>query len=128
MRTTPLLALTLSAVLIAPGTAWAGPNGDPVCATDGTNCQPQPESHPDPVCATDGTNCQPSTHVVKRGEWLWKIARERLAAAGKPTAPSNVRKIADMIYADNRRVIGRNKNRLRVGQRLTIRVTEQWPV
>lgn len=109
MRTAPLVALALSSVLIAPGPASAGPNGDP-------------------VCATDGTNCQPSTHVVERGEWLWKIARVRLAASGKSTAPRNVGKIADMIYSDNRRVIGPNKNRLRVGQRLTVRPTGQWPV
>ena len=71
MRTAPRVALALSSVLIAPAPAWAGPNGDP-------------------VCATDGTNCQPSTHAVQRGEWLWKIARARLAAAGKSTAPTNV--------------------------------------
>ena len=109
MRSRLLLVLLLSAVLAAPGTAWAGPDGDP-------------------VCATDGTGCQPATHVVQPGDRLWKIARERLTAAGRSTTPRNVRKIADMIYADNTRVIGRDRHRLRVGQRLAIRVTEQWPL
>ena len=114
MRVTSVVAIALSAVLVSPAVAYAEHSDT--------------DHHPDPVCATDGTNCQPSTHVVKRGEWLWKIARLRLAAAGKSTAPKNVRKIADMIYADNRRVIGPTKNRLMVGQRLSIRHRDQWPI
>ena len=104
---------------------------DPVCATDGTNCQPQPVTHgPDRVCdlRPNDPTCAAMVHRVARGEWLWKIARTRLAAAGKPAGPRNVRRIADMIYADNRRVIGPNKNRLRPGQRLTIRPASTWPV
>lgn len=103
---------------------------DPVCATDGTNCQPQPVTHADSVCELrpQDARCSATVHTVRRGDWLWKIARTRLAAAGKPTAPSNVRRVADMIYADNRRVIGSNKNRLRPGQRLTIRAATHWPV
>lgn len=98
-------------MLLAPTTAWAGPNGDGVC-----DLRPR-----DPYCAA-------VTHEVRQGEWLWKIARTTLAQRGKPTAAPNVRKIAEMIYADNRRSIGANKNRLRVGQRLTIRATQSWPV
>jgi Tfp pilus assembly protein FimV len=142
MNRTNLLASAVAAcVLVASPAAAHAAHGpapdptpvvvtDPVCATDGTNCQPQPDTHgPDPVCATDGTNCgAAAVHVVARGEWLWKIARTRLAAAGKSTAPRNVRRVADMIHADNRRVIGSNKNRLRPGQRLSIRAVNQWPV
>jgi Tfp pilus assembly protein FimV len=102
---------------------------DPVCATDGTNCQPQPTTHgPDSICGLNPRECAASTHTVRRGEWLWKIARTRLAAAGKPTPSRNVRRVADMIYADNRRVIGSDKNRLRPGQRLSIRAVNHWPV
>ncbi len=121
MRAPVVVGIALAGVLLAPTTAYAehaGPPGPPV-----------PSSHGDPLCAFDGTNCEPqsSTHQVRQGEWLWKIARTKLARQGKSTATPNVRKIADMIYADNRRIIGPNKNRLRVGQRLTIRATDNWP-
>ncbi len=110
MRAKGIVGIALAGVLLAPGTAWAGPGGDAVC-----------DVHPrDPQCVA-------TTHQVQQGEWLWKIARTKLAQQGKPTATTNVRKIADMIYADNRRTIGANKNRLRVGQRLTIRATDNWP-
>ncbi len=129
MRAKGIVGIALAGVLLAPGTAWAGPGGDPVCATDGTNCEPQPTTHgPDRICDLNPRDCAASTHTVRRGEWLWKIARASLAQQGKSTATPNVRKIADMIYADNRRTIGANKNRLRVGQRLTIRATDGWPV
>ena len=134
-------AALLAALALPTGTAHAshGPApdptpvsvSDPVCATDGTNCQPQPATYgPDRICDLHPNDpaCATTVHRVARGEWLWKIARTRLSAAGKPIGPRNVRKIADMIYADNRRVIGPNKNRLRPGQRLTIRPVASWPV
>ncbi len=111
MRAQTVIGVALAAVLLAPTTAWAGPGGDAIC-----DLRPQ-----DAFCASE-------THQVERGEWLWKIARTTLAERGKSTATPNVRKIAEMIYADNRRVIGPHKNRLRVGQRLTIRATQNWPV
>lgn len=128
MRTTSVLALALSSVLLSPGTAaWAGPNGDPVCATSPSGC-PAPGTHGDPLpCDKTPSPCA-TQHKVQRGEWLWKIARQRLAAEGKSTAPHNVRKIANMIYGDNRRTIGPDKNRLKIGQRLVIRAVEDWPV
>ncbi len=109
MRAKRIVGIALAGVLLAPGTAWAGPGGDAVC-----------DLHPQYAqCVT--------THQVQQGEWLWKIARTKLAQQGKSTATPNVRKIADMIYADNRQAIGANKNRLRVGQRLTIRPMDGWP-
>lgn len=126
-----VIALALSSVLLSPAAAWAGPDGDPVCATSRQGCQPEPTTHGgDEICDLDPNSayCASTVHRVQRGEWLWKIARAKLATAGKSTAPGNVRRIADMIYADNRRIIGENKNRLRVGQCLVIRSTREWPV
>lgn len=143
MNRTNLLAsfVAACALVASPAAAYAahGPAPDPtpvvvtdpVCATDGTNCRPDPTPVvvTDPVCATDGANCgAAAVHVVARGEWLWKIARTRLAAAGMSAAPRNVRRVANMIHADNRRVVGGNQNRLRPGQRLSIRAVNQWPV
>ncbi len=104
------VVLCSAAVLLAAGTtpASAGPNGDP-------------------VCAFTAAGCGPSVHEVQRGEWLWKIARATLQEAGLDSSPVRVRKVADAIYADNRRVIGPNKHRLRVGQRLRIRDVYSWP-
>ncbi len=126
MRAIAVVGVALAGVLLAPANAWAGPNGDPVCATSVNGC-PAPGTHGDPPPGCDGRPCS-TQHTVQRGEWLWKIARTKLAQQGKPISARNVRKIADMIYADNRRTIGANKNRLRVGQRLTIRPTQNWPV
>ncbi len=123
MRTAGAVAgVALLGVLLAPIPAYAehaGPPGPPV-----------PTSHADPICALhpNDSYCVASTHHVRQGEWLWKIARARLKLAAKPASSANVRKVADMIYADNRRVIGPNKNRLRPGQRLSIRATQNWPV
>jgi hypothetical protein len=110
MRVQGIIGVALAGVLLAPATAWAGPNGDGIC-----------DLHPGSLY------CASQTHQVERGEWLWKIARTTLAQELQSTATPNVRKIADMIYADNRRIIGPNKNRLRIGQRLTIRARQNWP-
>ena len=122
MRTMSVVALALSAVLVSPAAAYAEHAGSPG--------SPIPTSHGDAICDLHPNDpyCVASTHRVQRGDWLWKIARSRLNLAGKRASAGNVRKIADMIYADNRRVIGPNKDRLRIGQQLTIRATQGWPV
>lgn len=86
------------------------------------------------VQAEHETSASATIHVVQRGDWLWKIAREQLRQRGpgsfsqdslsqvtpEPTA-LEVRAQAEVIYQDNRDVIGRNRNRLRPGQRLRLR-------
>ncbi len=127
MRAEAVVVVALAGVLLSPATAWAGPNGDPVCATSINGC-PAPGTHGDPPpCASRPDACS-KQHTVQCGEWLWKIAGQRLAAEDKSIAPRNVGKIANMIYSDNRRTIGPDKSRLKVGQRLTIRAVEDWPV
>ncbi len=107
----------LAAVLTTASTAHAEHGGEP----DRT-----PIVVTDPVCAFDGSNCAPTTHVVRRGEWLWKIARTQLRREGRPTTSRHVGALARIIYADNAAIIGRNPTRLRVGQRLSIRHPAQW--
>lgn len=67
------------------------------------------------------TSASAEVHVVQQGDWLWKIAREQLRQSGTEPAPSAVQAQAEMIYQDNRAVIGPDRNRLRPGQRLRLR-------
>ena len=101
-RALVLLMAVLATSVLGTGTALAGPNGDPPCAFD--------ESH-----------CQTTTHVVRQGEWLWGIARQTLRESHRPTGNAQVKRVADMIYIDNRRLIGPDPDRVRPGQRLTVR-------
>jgi nucleoid-associated protein YgaU len=65
--------------------------------------------------------CGPSVHVVQPGEWLWKIAREDLAARGiNAGEQSFVRNRANAIYNRNRALIGSNPNLIRPGMRLAL--------
>ena len=64
---------------------------------------------------------QPGTHVVVRGDWLWRIARAELTAQSV-TAPSAtaVERAARLLHRANRRVIGPDPDRLQVGTRLVV--------
>lgn len=95
----------LTAGLLSPSSAaWAGPGGDPFCIHDPGGCP-----------------SETSTYQVKRGDWLWKIARNNLAAHGIGTKNlSVVKRHADAIYAANRAVIGKNPSRIRPGMRLVL--------
>jgi len=82
-----------------------------------------------PAWAEHTTSASADVHVVERGDWLWKIAREQLkqrtpeqlSPAGPEPTASEVRAQAEVIYQDNRGTIGPNRNRLRPGQRLRLR-------
>jgi hypothetical protein len=74
---------------------------------------------------------RPSTHVVRRGEWLYKIARDRLEFdPGTTSLPpcsvrddcddDAVRRAARRIYDENRARIGPDPDRLQPGTRLRI--------
>ena len=69
---------------------------------------------------------QSATHVVVRGDWLWRIARTELLAqsgtARSGTAPSAaaVERAARLLHRANRRVIGPDADRLQVGTRLVV--------
>ena len=69
------------------------------------------------------TSASSDVHVVQRGDWLWKIAREQLRQLGTEPSPSEVRAKAETIYQDNKAIIGPNRNRLQPGQRLRLRPT-----
>jgi nucleoid-associated protein YgaU len=101
-RTLAVLLVAVAAPALSAGPAVAGPNGDPPCAFDETHCQTR-------------------THIVRQGEWLWGIARQTLRESHRPTGNAQVKRVADMLYADNRRVIGPNPDRIRPGQQLTVR-------
>lgn len=71
--------------------------------------------------ATPCVGCGPSSHVVQRGEWLWKIARADLAQRGIYSGnQAYVRARANAIYRANRALIGRNPNRIRPGMVLVL--------
>jgi nucleoid-associated protein YgaU len=62
-----------------------------------------------------------TVHVVRRGEWLWRIARVELARQGLGNRnPSVLRRYVAAIYVRNHDVIGQNPNHLRVGTRLIL--------
>ena len=74
---------------------------------------------------------RPSTHVVKRGEWLYKIARDRLEFDPRTTSlppcsvrddcdDAAVRRAANRIYDANRERIGPDPDRLAPGTKLRI--------
>jgi hypothetical protein len=65
-----------------------------------------------------------TTHVVRRGEWLWSIARAELVARLVNASPTAVRRYADLLYARNRAAIGPNASRLRVGTVLVLSTVE----
>ena len=74
-------------------------------------------AEPTPPCV----GCGPSSHVVQRGEWLWKIARADLAQRGINSGElSFVRSRANAIYNRNRALIGPNPNLIRPGMRLVL--------
>ena len=56
-----------------------------------------------------------SSIVVRRGDWLWKVARDALDARRLPSTSRTVHLYADRLYDANRAVIGPDQNRLRVG-------------
>lgn len=60
-------------------------------------------------------------YVVRRGEWLWRIARARQSTFGRSATPQAVKDEVELIYQDNAATIGRNPNRLRPGQVLLLR-------
>ena len=62
---------------------------------------------------------QPATHVVVRGEWLWRIARTELStqSTAAPSAAA-VERAVRLLHRANRRVIGSDPDQLRVGTRL----------
>lgn len=61
-------------------------------------------------------------HLVQRGESLWRIARRQLLHEGGSSRNRAVVARVLEIYADNRGLIGENPNRLRIGQRLVLRI------
>ena len=61
-----------------------------------------------------------SSHVVAKGECLWRIARSHLDAHGLPSTGSDVSKMWRAIYAQNRDLIGEDPDLIRPGQVLTI--------
>ncbi len=66
---------------------------------------------------------RPATHVVARGDWLWQVARTELVVQGRTFArPSDaaVARAVRRVVAANRRAVGGDPDRLRVGTRLTI--------
>lgn len=63
------------------------------------------------------------THVVARGDWLWQLARTELVVQGRTfTRPSDaaVQRAARRLHEANRRTIGPDPDRVRVGLRLTV--------
>lgn len=61
-----------------------------------------------------------STHVVAKGECLWRIARRHLDASGLPASGTDVSRLWRAIYAENRDVIGDDPDLILPGQVLTI--------
>jgi uncharacterized delta-60 repeat protein len=62
-----------------------------------------------------------SEHVVQRGEWLWKIARDDLRAHGNANpSQHDVHVRADALYALNHDAIGADPGRLVPGLRLRL--------
>lgn len=91
------------AVALTPSAAFAGPNGDPVCAFQADGCA---REHP---------------YTVRSGDWLWKISRMHIADHGLNTRDARlVKRHADAIYARNRAVIGRSPDRIQPGMRLLL--------
>jgi len=107
MRNSAVLVITslIVAVVASGGVASAGPAGDPQCAFESSGCATR-------------------THTVRDGEWLWVIARQALRADRRSVTDHSVNLVVEMIYRENRRVIGSNPSRLRPGQRLTVRHTD----
>jgi nucleoid-associated protein YgaU len=101
-RASLVLLICLATSGLGVTTAAAGPSGDP-------------------ACAFDGSGCATTTHVVRQGECLWGIARATLRARHRPTDNAHVKRMANAIYADNRKVIGSDPSRIKPGQRLSIR-------
>ena len=95
------------------GVASAGPLGDPPCAFQPDGCEPD------------------HSYVVKRGDWIWKIARNHLRehslTPGLTPAPRAVRIHAQEIYAVNGAAIGNNPRRLRPGTVLRLPRPAQQP-
>ena len=77
------------------------------------------ESRPRPERNGTITECV-RTYTVRRGDWLWKVARATLRARGVRPTSATVKTEAARIYEANESTIGPNPNRLFVGQKLRV--------
>ena len=59
-------------------------------------------------------------YTVRRGDWLWKVARGALRARGVRPTPTAVKTEASRIHEANASTIGPNPNRLLPGQTLRL--------
>ena len=82
--------------------------------------EPAPSAPPARVDATVATSPVPTTHVVERGDCLWRIARSHLEAAGVGASGADISRFWRAIYAQNRDAIGPDPDLILPGQVLTI--------
>jgi nucleoid-associated protein YgaU len=79
---------------------------------------PQPLAEPQPAVSAQ---LAPSTHVVVRGESLWRIARATLLErTGREPTSGDIARFWPHIYEANRAVIGDDPNLILPGQQFTI--------
>lgn len=77
------------------------------------------ETRPWPQRSGTITECV-RTYTVRRGDWLWKVARATLRERGVRPTSAAVKTEAARVYEANASTIGTNPNRLLVGQKLRV--------
>jgi nucleoid-associated protein YgaU len=115
LRTASGLALGVGLVVAAPA-ATAAPATDPAAVT--VPDWPADDRGPATPAPPDWPATAPSEaeHVVVPGECLWRIAEERLLAAGARPTAADVAVAVDRWWTANADVIGPDPDLIRPGQ------------
>ena len=127
-RVTPRLARLLAAVFVMSALLRMGhvgavtpPPMHRIERSDPAPHVPVDGETPDAsVARTRMPSAPVASHVVAKGECLWRIARGHLVAHGMSATGAEVSRLWRAIYAENRAVIGADPDLILPGQILTI--------